>query len=233
LLAKESDPQIIGVPGSIDNDLPVTDLALGVDTAVNTIADAVRKFADTAASHHRIMVLETMGRDCGELARLGALASGAEIVVTPERGGLTEEKMLGIAERLETSLLRGRSHAIVLIAEGVKTDPAGPDGPAHALAKYLQSYFRRAGSSYPELETRPSVLGHLQRGGTPTVTDRILAARYAEAAWQEILPPKHSSGVLGLRKGEIRLHSFDDQANAGRSPVMQQIYQLQKDISKW
>jgi 6-phosphofructokinase 1 len=236
-LAAESTLQVIGIPATIDNDVGATETALGFDTAVNTLVWAVGHFADTAVSHHRIMVLEVMGRNCGELARLAALASGAEIVVTPERGPLTEAKMEGIAQRLERSTLRGRRHAIVLVAEGVVLDPGlsshRASNPTVWLAHELQAYFRRDGSPLPDLETRPCVLGHLQRGGSPSVADRILAARFAGAAWKAITSPHERSGVLGVRGGEILLQDFRFEPDLERSETAEQLYQLQKDVSRW
>jgi 6-phosphofructokinase 1 len=116
-LVAEGRLRVIGIPATIDNDYPLSERSLGFDTAVNTVVSCVRQFNDTAGSHHRIMVLEIMGRQCGELAETAALASGAEIVVTPERGPLTKEKMSGIAERIEKSMELGRTHAIVLVTE--------------------------------------------------------------------------------------------------------------------
>jgi 6-phosphofructokinase 1 len=185
------------------------------------------------------MVLEIMGRNCGELARMAALASGAEIVVTPERGLLTDDKMQRIARRLERAMARGRRHAIVLVAEGVALDPGlsypGAANPTVWLAHELQAYFRREGGPFPSLETRPCVLGHLQRGGAPSVADRILAARFASAAWKAIASPRERSGVLGVRGGEILLQDFQAEPDLDleRSEAAEQLYQLQKDVSRW
>jgi 6-phosphofructokinase 1 len=236
-LALESSLQVVGIPATIDNDLEATEVALGFDSAVNTLAWAVGHVADTAINHHRIMVLEVMGQNSGALARLAALASGAEIVVTPERGPLTEARMLGIGQRLERAMHKGRRHAIVLVAEGVALDRSlGTQGPASAtvwLAPKLQAFFRRAGSPFPEVEARASVLGHLQRGGAPSCADRILAVRFAAAAWQAIASPLERSGVLGVRGGEILLQDFQATPDLERAETAQQLYQLQKDVSRW
>jgi 6-phosphofructokinase 1 len=235
-LASESGLRIVGIPATIDNDLPMTEMALGVDTAVNTLTWAVGHFADTAVSHKRIIVLEVMGRNSGELARLAALASGAEIVVTPERGALTMDKIQRIAERLERGMLRGRRHAIVLVAEGVELDASlahqGDSNPTLRLTRDLQTYFRREGSPFPKLEARACVLGHLQRGGSPSVADRILAARFAEAAWEVITSPRERSGVLGLRNGSMLLQDFRTRVDPERTEAAQRLYQLQKDVSR-
>lgn len=232
-IATESQVQVIGVPATIDNDMPVTELALGMDTAVNTLVSSISNFGDTASSHHRIMVIETMGRDSGQLAQAAALASGAEVAVTPERGPLDNRKMLGIAERLESSIRHGRQHAIVVVAEGVRVEEPNHGGPAQTLANYLQAHFSRTAGPYAELEIRASVLGHIQRGGSPTAADRILAARYAEAAWDEIAGASRRSGVLGLRRGRIGLYAFEEPADSEQEELTRRMYLLQKAISKW
>ena len=149
------------------------------------------------------MVLETMGRDCGELARMSALASGAEIVVTPERGRMSDDKMQRIGILLERSLLKGRSQAIVLVSEGVQTDGWMGQSPSQVLAEHLQRYFRRDEAALPETDVSVCVLGHLQRGGAPSAADRILAARFAEAAWDVIAAPVPRSGTVGLQLGRV------------------------------
>ena len=182
LLAEESDLRIIGIPATIDNDLQFTDMALGVDTAVNTLVWAVDHFIDTARSHRRVMVLETMGRASGDLARMAGLASGAEMIVTPESGALNEEAMKKLAAKIEGAMTRGRGHAIVLVAEGVEFDPPQKRNRAYVLMDAFQQYFQRAGAPFPDLEVRPSVLGHLQRGGSPTYMDRVLCTLFGAKA---------------------------------------------------
>jgi 6-phosphofructokinase 1 len=161
-------------------------MALGVDTAVNTLVWAVDHFIDTARSHRRVMVLETMGRASGDLARMAGLASGAEMIITPEGGALNDEAMKKLAAKIEGAMTRGRGHAIVLVAEGVEFDPPQKRNRAYVLMDAFQQYFQRAGAPFPDLEVRPSVLGHLQRGGHTTPQDCILAARFADCAWQSI-----------------------------------------------
>ena len=231
-LDAEGEVLMIGVPGSIDNDVVCSERSLGVDTAVNTLIWAIERFHDTAGSHGRVMVLETMGRNCGELARLAALGSGAEIVVTPERGSLTEEKAVGIGERIEESLRAGRSHAIVLVSEGVAHDEVPGGSPAQALAVLLQNYFHRPESWVPQTEVRASILGHLQRGGAPSAEDRVLAARFAEAAWDAITPATPRGGVIGLCLGRVGWHPFGMQVVAG-SVMASSMYELQKSLSRW
>jgi 6-phosphofructokinase 1 len=231
-LSQESDLQVIGVPATIDNDLPVTEVALGFETALQTLVQAIRHFNDTAASHHRIMLLETMGRDSGELARLAALASGAEIVLVPERGPLDQEKMEHIARRLERSLDRGADHAIVLVAEGVRLEPPAKDRPTERFALYLQEYFRRPESRFPQLETRTGVLGHLQRGGSPSVADRILAARFAEAVWEAVAESGRPSGIVAVQRGRVGLRAFSAASEPERIEAARKGYLLQKALSR-
>lgn len=216
LLAEESSLRIVGVPATIDNDLEFSEMAIGVDTAVSTLVWAVDHFKDTARSHRRVMVLETMGAKSGELARLAAIASGAEVVVTPnENKPMTEDDMYGLAASIEVGFDAGRSHTIVLIAEGVTFDPEakGYDGTskrnrAYVLADAFKDYFKRSGGGYADLEIRPSVLGHLQRGGHTSPQDCILAARFAEAAVNEALREGGQNGVTALVNGKVKIVPF-------------------------
>jgi 6-phosphofructokinase 1 len=232
-LAAESDLQVIGIPASIDNDIPATEMALGVDTAVNSIVRVIEQCNDTANSHHRIMIVETMGRDSGELARMAALAAGAEIVVTPERGPLGPEKMRGIANRLEKKMRRGRMHAIVVVAEGVKTNPPSAETATLSLARYLDLHFR--GSKRPGLdpEVRVNVLGHLQRGGPPLASDRLLAVRFARACWRVLVSYPQRSGVLGLCRGRIALRPFGRNTSRPLPAHTLDLYETFKEISQW
>src|SRR5205823_5643200 len=131
----------------------------------------------------------------------------------PEQGPLSSPKMLGIARRLEETMVQGQTHAIVLVAEGVVVPPPMTGRVAQALASFLAGFFHRASSPFPELEIRESVLGHLQRGGPPSVSDRILAARFAEAAWEAITAEPPRSGVVGWRCGRIGWSGFESPAD--------------------
>lgn len=233
LLAEESAIRIIGVPATIDNDLQFTEMALGVDTAVHTLVWAVDHFIDTARSHRRVMVLETMGRESGDLARMAALASGAEMVITPESGPLTERAMIAYAEEIEGAMTRGRGHAIVLIAEGVQFDPAQTRNGAYVLRDVFQKYFQREGAPFQDLEVRPSVLGHLQRGGHATPGDCILAARFAEKAWETILDPNGSNGITALQYNKVQVVPFGCQDLPERAQHSQAMDQLHDDLSSW
>jgi 6-phosphofructokinase 1 len=232
-LAEESDLRVIGVPATIDNDLQFTEMALGVDTAVHTLVWAVDHFIDTARSHRRVMVLETMGRESGDLARMAALASGAEMVITPEGGALTEERMEFLASQIEGAMTRGRGHAIVLVAEGVKTDPPQTRNRAYVLMDAFQRYFQRAGGPFPDLEVRPSVLGHLQRGGHATPQDCILAARFAERAWEEIMAPVSRNGITALRHNRVEMVPFGATAMPERAAASAEMESLHADLANW
>jgi 6-phosphofructokinase 1 len=235
MLAAETGLVVINVPATIDNDHPLTERSLGFDTAVNTIVECVRRLNDTAAALRRIIVIETMGRDSGQLAQMAALASGAEIVVTPHAGPLTVEKMESIARRIQGSLQRGRTHAIVLVTEGVRTVPQNPGGPSKALADHLQRRFHEIiiGGEVCHVDVRHSVLGHLQRGGTPSTTDRLLAADFAEAAWEALMAARPRSGVLGLSRGRIVRHDFDASPLTRRDEELKRICRLQKDLTDY
>lgn len=232
-IADESDIPIIGVPATIDNDLQFTEMALGVDTAVHTLVWAVDHFIDTARSHRRVMVLETMGRESGDLARMAALASGAEMVITPEPGPLTQAQIEALAARIEGGMTRGRGHAIVLVAEGVKFDPPQTRNRAYVLMDAFQQYFQRPGGPFPDLEVRPSVLGHLQRGGHTTPNDCILAARFAEEAWEAIANPAVGNGITALRRNRAEVVPFGADDLPDRARFSRAMDRLHEDLSSW
>jgi len=176
---------VIGLPGSIDNDLVGTDMAIGVDTCLNTIMSALDKIRDTASSHHRAFIIEVMGRNCGYLAQMACLNGGADVVVTPENNPTLEE----IAQQLRQSRQRGRTHAIVIVAEGAHVKS---QAIAHYLNKEIEEHY----------ETRLTILGHVQRGGSPTSFDRTLATRLGARAVDALLAGK--SGVMcGLVQGRF------------------------------
>ncbi len=233
LLAEESDLRIIGIPATIDNDLQFTEMSLGVDTAVHTLVWAVDHFIDTARSHRRVMVLETMGRESGDLARMAALASGAEMVITPENNPVTAEDMVKLAARIEGAMTRGRGHAIILVAEGVKFDPPQERNRAYVLRDAFQNYFQRPGAPFPDLEARPSVLGHLQRGGHATPQDCILAARFAQQAWKSIMDDKAGNGITALRHNIVELVPFGSADMPERSANSAAMERLHDDLANW
>lgn len=233
LLADESDLRIIGVPATIDNDLQFTEMSLGVDTAVHTLVWAVDHFIDTARSHRRVMVLETMGRASGDLARMAALASGAEMVITPENNPVTADDMIKMAARIEGAMTRGRGHAIVLVAEGVKFEPPQERNRAYVLRDAFQTYFQRPGAPFPDLEVRPSVLGHLQRGGHATPQDCILAARFAEQAWKSLMDPVAGNGITALRQNKVELVPFGAEDMPERAANSADMESLHNDLANW
>lgn len=178
---------VVGIASTIDNDLEGTDITLGADTAANVAADAVDKLRVTASSHRRASIIEVMGRDCGYLGLTVGLACGAEAIVIPEAEMSPDE----VAERIEDAYRRGKKHAIVIVAEGAERDGA-------ALARVLQAdHCTRIG-----FDLRVTVLGHVQRGGTPTVFDRLLGARFGHEAVECIA--RQQFGVLvGLRGQQL------------------------------
>ena len=158
-LAKEYDLPIVGLPGTIDNDLAGTDATIGYDTAMNTIMECVDKIRDTATSHARLFIVEVMGRDAGFLALNGAIATGCEDVIIPEEKTQYEQ----LKELVANGFRKSKSSAMVLV-----TESKDENGGALGLARKMKEEF-------PEYDVRYSVLGHLQRGGSPTAADRILA----------------------------------------------------------
>lgn len=192
VFAQEHDIPIIGMPGTIDNDLGGTDFTIGFDTALNTVIDAVDKIRDTAASHNRLFFVEVMGRDAGFIAVHAGLASGALAVLIPERKMEKEE----LLRRLEVARSHNKSSSIVLVAEG------GKSGSATEVARHLKSIA-------PQYDTRVTILGHIQRGGRPSCFDRNLASRLGVSAVEALLQGRRSV-MVGELNGKIRLTSFDD-----------------------
>lgn len=172
----------IGIPGTIDNDLAYTDSTIGFDTTLNTIVDAISKIRDTSSSHERVNIVEVMGRHCGDLALYSGLAGGAETIIVPE----IDYKIEDICLRLETTKKRGKRHSIIVLAEGV--------GNASDIGKEI---VERTGA-----DLRVTVLGHVQRGGSPTVADRLLASRLGVRA-VELLLDGQSARVVGVRDDKI------------------------------
>ncbi len=168
--ANEYDLPIVGVPGTIDNDLYGTDHTIGYDTALNTIMWCVDRIRDTATSHERLFFIEVMGREAGFLALNGAIASGAEAAIIPEISTEVDQ----LAELIENGFRKSKNSSIVLVAESPIT------GGAMGLAE-------RVRKEYPQYDVRVTILGHLQRGGSPTAQDRILASRMGAAAIDALL----------------------------------------------
>ncbi|MBU1878636.1 MAG: ATP-dependent 6-phosphofructokinase, partial [Chloroflexi bacterium] len=173
--------KVVGVPGSIDNDLARTDMSIGVDSALNTALYAIDKLKDTASSHGRAFIIEVMGRHCGWLALEAGIAGGAEMVLIPEQEVSLEE----VAREIKDSYMRGKAHAVIVVAEGARYN-------AQAVAEYLTH--EQVG-----FEVRVTTLGHIQRGGSPTAYDRILATRLGVAAVDTLREGK--SGVMVGQQG--------------------------------
>jgi 6-phosphofructokinase 1 len=181
----------VGVASTIDNDLAVTEATIGVDTALNTAVECIDRLKDTATSHQRAFLVEVMGRDSGYLAVMAAIAAGAELAMVPERPIDLEV----VAEDVRATYARGKRHYIVVIAEG-----AHPG--AHELADYL--------SSHPSgFAARLTVLGHVQRGGTPTARDRVLASRFGAGALRALAEGR-SGVVVGLAEGALAEIPLED-----------------------
>jgi 6-phosphofructokinase 1 len=176
---------VVGVPASIDNDIHGTQMSLGVDTALNTIIEAIDKLRDTASSHQRAFVVETMGRDSGYLALISGIIGGAELVLIPEQEISAEE----VAAAVSDAYVRGKTHAIIVVAEGASL--------------HGQALIDNLDAMNTGFQFRLTKLGHVQRGGRPTAFDRLLAARFGVGAVERLLAAEHGV-MVGLRGREIQ-----------------------------
>ena len=191
IFATEYNYPIVGLPGTIDNDLYGTDTTIGYDTALNTIMDAVDKIRDTATSHERLFFIEVMGRDAGFLALNGAIATGAEAAIIPEISTEVDQ----LEELIKNGFRKSKNSSIVLVAESEIT------GGAMHLAERVQK-------EYPQYDVRVTILGHIQRGGSPTAHDRILASRMGSAAIDALLEDQRNV-MIGIRNNEIEYIPFN------------------------
>lgn len=187
---KEHGIPFIGIPGTIDNDLFGTDFTLGFDTAVNTAMQAIDKIRDTADSHNRLFFIEVMGRDAGFIATWSGLASGAEAILVPE----TKTYMEDLIHKLETGWKRQKTSSIIIVAEG---DDAGG---AYEIAKQVKERFNH-------YEIKVSILGHMQRGGSPTCFDRVLGGRLGAASVQALLEGRKNE-MAGMVNGKVKFTAF-------------------------
>lgn len=177
---------VVGVASTIDNDLYGSEITIGVDTALNIALECIDRLKVTASSHHRAMLVEVMGRDCGYLALMAGIAGGAEAVLIPE----VETSPEAVAREIHAAYERGKPHAIVVVAEGAKPNAQG-------LAQYVSEHGARLG-----FDLRVTILGYMQRGGAPTFADRLLASRLGAAAVEQIAHGNH--GVLtGICRGQV------------------------------
>lgn len=186
---EEFDIPIIGMPGTIDNDLAGTDFTIGYDTAINTVVDAVDKIRDTAESHDRLFVIEVMGRDSGLIALRSGISTGAEAVLIPE----LEVDYNAIMKRIDASR-KNKSSRIIIVAEG-------DDEGGLVVAERIKENF-------PHYDVRVSILGHIQRGGKPSCMDRVLASRLGVAAVEGLLEGRRGE-MAGLICGQIQFTPFD------------------------
>ncbi|GAA0600971.1 6-phosphofructokinase [Virgibacillus siamensis] len=199
----------IGVPGTIDNDIAGTDFTIGFDTALNTIIEAIDKIRDTATSHERTYVIEVMGRDAGDLALWSGLADGAESILVPEKADDFQE----VIERLKRGHERGKKHSIIILAEGV--------GSGLTYGERIQEATK--------LETRVTVLGHIQRGGSPTASDRVLASRLGAKAI-DLLLRGEAGRMVGIQNNKLVDRDILDVLSE-QHQLNSEMYQLSKELS--
>lgn len=196
--------QTVGVPATIDNDIPCTDYTIGFDTALNTAIDAINKIRDTATSHERVFLVEVMGRHSGEIALHSGVAGGAEAILVPE----IPYDLDCLVDRIQEGRKRGKLHILAVVAEGA--------GSAVALGREIG---QRTG-----LDTRVSILGHIQRGGTPTAMDRVIASRMGARAVELLLEGKGGS-MVGVSGGEVTDTDLDC-ALSEKKTVDRELYEL-------
>jgi 6-phosphofructokinase 1 len=204
--------KVIGLPGSIDNDVWGTDIAIGTDTAMNTIMEAVDKLRDTASSHQRAFVIETMGRNSGYLAVMSGIVCGAEMVLVPEVPVTWED----VAKTVSDAYQRGKTHAIIINAEGSTID--------------TNELVQKIDTLDVGFKTRVSILGHIQRGGSPTAYDRLLASRMGVKAVEALMEGKH--GVMtGLQGKNIEFIPLLDVISNKRQ-VNMEYYHMTKVLAR-
>lgn len=213
LFENEFNVPIVGIPGTIDNDIYGTSRAIGFDTAVNTVIEAVDKIRDTASSHNRLFFIEVMGRDAGHIALNAGIAAGAEEILIPE----IHSGVRSLVDTLKYGKNSGKSSSIVIVAEGDKTGDN-----VYSLASQITE-------ELPEYEVRVSVLGHIQRGGIPTYYDRVLASRMGIYAVETII--KGTSNVMvGVRLDKLILTPLKD-AVKGKSAINKNLIRISKILS--
>jgi 6-phosphofructokinase 1 len=206
--------RVVGVASTIDNDLVGSDITIGVDTALNIALEAIDRLKITASSHHRAFLVEVMGRDCGYLALMTAVAGGAEAVIIPE----VETEPEALFAKVRDAYRRGKAHAIVVVAEGARYN-------AHGLIEYAEKHGADFG-----FELRATTLGHTQRGGSPGAFDRLLATRLGAAAIARMA--EGEQGILmGHLKGEIRSTPLDE-VTSRKKPLDLTLFDLVKMLAK-
>ena len=210
LLEKEYKFPVLGIPGTIDNDLYGTSHTLGYDTALNTVMDAIDKIRDTAISHHRLFFVEVMGADAGYIALNSGLAIGAQEILIPE----VNMSFDNLISSLKTSKKSGKTSSIIVVAEGDKTGKNVFD-----LASKIEE-------TLPKYETRVSVLGHIQRGGTPSCFDRVLGTQLGVKAVESLIDGKHGS-MVGISNGKIVFTPLN-KALKGKTKINKELLRMSK-----
>ena len=213
VFSQQFDFPCIGIPASIDNDIYGTDYSIGFQTALQTIVESVDKIRDTARSHNRLFFVEVMGRDNGNLALYSAIASGACFVIIPEK----DFEINNLAERLKFGKSVSKSSSVVIVAEGNNY------GPAYKIADDLSEIF-------DEYESKVTILGHLQRGGSPVVMDRLIASRLGLSAVQALIS-KNYNQMVGIIKNELVLTPIQDVVSKEKK-LNTNLYKLNKIISR-
>ena len=199
----------IGIPGTIDNDIAGTDFTIGFDTALNVAVEAIDRLRDTCSSHNRISVVEIMGRHCGDLTSSAAVAGGAEYVIVPEVAFDQDE----LIQQIHEGVAKGKKHAIIAICENMCD--------VNRLAYDIQAATGR--------DTRATILGHIQRGGTPTAQDRIMASRMGARA-VELLLEGYGGRCMGLQSNHIVHHDIIDCIKHLKRPFNEEMYQLSNTL---
>ena len=209
--AQEFDVCCIGLPGTIDNDLYGTDSTIGYDTTMNTIMECVDRIRDTAQSHERIFFVEVMGRDAGFLAQNSAIACGAEAAIIPEEETDADQ----LAEFMKRGIRKSKKSCIVIVSESPKCG-----------AMY---YAERVKKEFPEYDVRVSILGHLQRGGSPTARDRILASRTGVGAIEAIMQGQRNV-MIGVRNNEVVYVPFSEAIRSDK-PMDKKLFTVLNELS--
>lgn len=199
----------IGLPGTIDNDIAGTDYTIGYLTALNTVIDSIDRLRDTSSSHQRISIVEIMGRHCGDLTLMSAIAGGCEYIITPETG-LDKEQLIS---NIQDGIAKGKKHAIIALTELMMD--------ANELAKEIESSTGR--------ETRATVLGHIQRGGRPTAFDRVLASRMGNYA-VHLLQEGHGGRCVGIEKEELVHHDIIDCIENMQNPDRSELFRVAEEL---
>ena len=219
---------VVGIPKTMDNDIPGTDFTIGFDTAVNVVMEACDRLHPTAEAHHRVMVVEVMGRDAGWVAAVGGLAGGADIILVPEVPFTIDE----VCQRVKARHARGRTFSILVVSEGAKVAELGTqivqearvDAFGHVRFGGVGNVLAREIEARTGYECRVTVLGHLQRGGAPTVFDRVLATRYGVAAVGLITQGQFGQ-MVALRGNTITAVPLQD-ALEGAHAVSRELYDM-------